>query len=298
MRKKTVHPLHTLTLLAALIAVAGCSEPQLSAKVICQQLPELCLKLNIEDSHCAETRDNLIMHRYHTIKEPTDTKQFEELLATKKYEKCMELAAQLDVITLKEKKTLRVEALEHAKQSILLLQELLQTAEDPNILHYLWANGNNAEALNKFLALDETTLDTPELLLNLASHYAVKDPEKAAKLLLKALTLYKMPLPQQQLKAEVVLEESAVLREILRTLVTVYQQEKFFDLAYLWAQVASHFKVAIIPKQKLDLMYPMPTDKRQLITDIAQSVIESIENNSFDPVLVNNFVNGSSVQKH
>ncbi|MGL5251124.1 MAG: DUF2989 domain-containing protein, partial [Enterovibrio sp.] len=165
MRKKTVHPLHSLTLLAALIAVAGCSEPQLSAKVVCQQLPELCLKLNIEDSHCAETRDNLIMHRYHTIKEPTDTKQFEELLATKKYEKCMELAAQLDVITLKEKKTLRVEALEHAKQSILLLQELLQTAEDPNILHYLWANGNNAQALNKFLALDEATLDTPELLL-------------------------------------------------------------------------------------------------------------------------------------
>ncbi|MGL5335355.1 MAG: DUF2989 domain-containing protein [Enterovibrio sp.] len=289
MRKKTDLPLQSLTVLAALLIVAGCSEPPIDAKVVCQQLPELCSKLNIDDSHCAETRDNVIMHRYHTIKEPTDIKQFEELLATKKYEKCMELAAQLEVITLKERKTARVEALDHAKQSILLLEEQLQNAQDANILHFLWANSNDAQALNKFLALDEEMLDTPELLLNLASHYAVKDPQKATSLLLKALTLYKMPPSKKQEekpKVATVIEYSAVLREILRTLVTVNQQEKFFDHAYLWAQVALHFKVAIIAKPKLDLMYPMPDEKRQQITAVANSIIECIENNCFDPTLL------------
>ncbi|MGL5290917.1 MAG: DUF2989 domain-containing protein [Vibrionaceae bacterium] len=288
MRKKTDQPLHSLTLLAALLVVTGCSEPPLDAKIVCQQLPELCNKLNMEDTHCAETRDNVVMHRYRTIKEPTDIKQFEELLATKKYEKCIELAAQLDVITLKEKKSLRIEALDHAKESILLLEEQLQNADDANILHFLWANSNDTQALNKFLALDEDTLDTPELLLNLANHYAIKDPQKATKLLLKGLSLYKIQESKQEdkAKAATVIEYSAVLREILKTLVTINQQEKFFDLAYLWAQVGLHFQVAIIAQPKLDLMYPMADEKRQQIAAVAQSIIESIENNSFDPALL------------
>ncbi len=87
--------------LLAVLALAGRTE-ELTVTKICKEKPGLCSDLN-EDSHCNIQRREVIFERYAEAKLPSDSNKFKLLIGFEKYSKCIELAAGIEHIKLKEK---------------------------------------------------------------------------------------------------------------------------------------------------------------------------------------------------
>lgn len=260
------------TLLSCSLLI-GCFESNRSTNQICENYPLICNKLNLQDGQCRHERNDLIWIRLETQKKPTDLNTFDELIVTQKYAKCMELAAQIETTTLKTKRTLRTEALFHALNSIERIEKELKTSYQPSIIYYRWSQGDNA-ALEQFLKLEETEyLDTPELQLALATYYVDKDKFHTNSLLLKSLSLYDGRSGKTR---------DNVIPEVLKTLATSNHSLGKLDDAYLWALIGKKLGVRVANEAKLKLLYPMSDEKRQYITQLADTISTSIEDGNFD----------------
>lgn len=95
------------SLLLGLITLAGCEEPVTLAKV-CKETPGFCADLN-KDSHCKDERAEVILKRYSEYKEPTDENKYQLLKEFETYNQCITLAAKIEHIKLKAKKTSRID---------------------------------------------------------------------------------------------------------------------------------------------------------------------------------------------
>ncbi|CZF81375.1 DUF2989 domain-containing protein [Grimontia marina] len=257
--------------------IAGCFESNRSTAQLCENYPQICQKLNVTDGQCRHERTDLIWKRYDVVKKDSDLNKFDELLLTKKYAKCMELAAQIETTTLKGKKTLRTEALFHAYDTIEKLEQKLKSSYQPSIIYYRWTQGDN-EALEQFLKLEETEyLNTPELQLGLATYYVDKDKEHTIKLLVKSLTLYDGRAGETKDKA---------IPEVIKSLATANHSIGKLDDAYLWALVGGELGLPIAKKAQLKLLYPMTDSRRETIADIAKDIALEIEDGDFDKGLL------------
>ncbi|WP_325893404.1 DUF2989 domain-containing protein [Grimontia sp. NTOU-MAR1] len=257
--------------------IAGCFESNRSTAQLCENYPQICQKLNVSDGQCRHERTDLIWKRYDVVKKGSDLNKFDELLLTKKYAKCMELAAQIETTTLKEKKTLRTEVLFHAYDTIEKLEQKLKSSYQPSIIYYRWTQGDN-EALEQFLKLEETEyLNTPELQLGLATYYVDKDKEHTIKLLVKSLTLYDGRAGETKDKA---------IPEVIKSLATANHSIGKLDDAYLWALVGGELGLPIAKKAQLKLLYPMTDSRRETIADIAKDIALEIEDGDFDKGLL------------
>ncbi|CZF77729.1 hypothetical protein GCE9029_00382 [Grimontia celer] len=257
--------------------VAGCFESNRSTAQLCENYPQICQKLNVRDGQCRHERTDLIWKRYDVIKKDSDLNKFDELLLTKKYAKCMELAAQIETTTLKSKKTLRTEALFHAYDTIDSIEQKLKSSYQPSIIYYRWTQGDN-EALEQFLKLEETEyLDTPELQLGLATYYVDKDKEHTIKLLLKALSYYDGRAGDTREKA---------IPDVVKSLATANHSIGKLDEAYMWALVGGELGLPIAKEAQLKLLYPMADSRRATIADIAKDIASEIEDGDFEKGLL------------
>ena len=142
-------PARQLTLLlASLVLLSGCFERHRSTDSLCQAEPQLCADTNLNDGQCRLQRVNLIWQRYDVLKNPTDKEKFKELKYTYDYQKCLEYAARIEPTELKERKTLRTQAMLSAYASIKRLNEELAQSNDPEILYFRWSQGDQ-DALRK-----------------------------------------------------------------------------------------------------------------------------------------------------
>lgn len=271
------HPIKLALVAIIPLFVAGCFESNRSTTQLCENYPQICYKLNLRDGQCRHERTDLIWKRYDVVKKSSDLNKFDELLLTKKYAKCMELAAQIETTTLKAKKTLRTEALFHAYDAIEALENDLKNSYQPSIIYYRWTQGDN-EALEQFLKLEETEyLDTPELQLGLATYYVDKDKAHTVKLLLNALSYYDG-------RAGKTREE--VIPEVVKSLATANHSLGKLDEAYLWALVGGKLGLPIAKEAQLKLLYPMADARRSAIADIADDIASEIEDGDFEKELL------------
>lgn len=273
----------TTTLLGSLLLM-GCFESNRNTKQLCENSPQICNKLNLPDGQCRHERTDLIWMRFEVEKKPLDLNKFDELLLTKKYAKCMGLAAQIETTTLKSKKTRRTEALYHAFDSIARLEKELKSSYQPSIIYYRWSQGDK-EAIEQFLKLEETEyLDTSELQLALATYYVNKDKLHTITLLLKSLSFYDGRAGKTRNK---------IIPEVIKTLATSYHSQGNLDMAYLWAMIGKNLDIPIAKEAKLKLFYPMSNEKRLHIKKIAHQISKSIVKGDFDENMLKSINNAN-----
>lgn len=260
-----------------MLLINGCFDRSRSTAQICETNPKLCHKLNLNDGQCNVERAKLIRQRLTTVEKPTDLNKFDELLVTKKYAKCMELATQIEVVTLKEKKSLRTEALHHAYNSITRIEQELKASYQPSIIYYRWTQGDK-EAQEQFLKLEHTEyLNNPQLQLALATYYANKDKNKTIMALEKGLSFY---------NGDEESEERQIVTEIIKTLATVNHSVANLKLAYLWVLVGEEFGIPVVGKDKLKRLYPLTDLQINKIESTSTIVIEQIKKGNFTSSLL------------
>ena len=171
------------------LLLSGCFDSYRTTERLCDNNPNLCQSLNLNDSQCRIQRTSLILQRHTTLQTPTDQQKFKELKATKEYQFCLEYAARIEPTKLKQRKTNRMQALYHSYESIERLNFQLLSSQDPSIIYYRWSQGDQT-ALLQFLALEgDPKLESPELQLALASYYIRKDKTKTLDILHHSLSL-------------------------------------------------------------------------------------------------------------
>jgi len=213
-----------LIVVLGVLTLAGCEKP-LSLAQVCKETPGFCNDLN-KDNHCREQRSNTILQRYIEYKHPTDENKYQLLKEFESYYQCITLAAKIEHIKLKEKKTSRVEGkLTSIKEMTRLYQDTKST-NHPGLLYYHWSRNNDQRALTKFLALehDERVTTSAEMQLFLASYYIKFNDDKTIDLLYKTLELNKA----QQIPDP----------EVFTSLVSLFYKQQNYKHAYVFSKVA------------------------------------------------------------
>lgn len=217
------------------LLLSGCFDRYRTTDNLCDDNPDLCQPLNLNDGQCRIQRTNLIWQRYDTLQAPTDAHKFKELKATKEYQHCLEYAARIEPTELKYRKTKRMQALYHSYENIERLNQELLSSQDPHIIYYRWSQGDQ-RAKQQFLDLEgNEKLEHPELQLVLAGYYVNKNKNKTLDILHHSLSLYN--------------KKDNININILRTLSTLYFQQHNMAAAYVWTNVTTHYQPNNAPKK-------------------------------------------------
>jgi hypothetical protein len=190
---------------------------------MCEDNPEICTKIN-EDNHCKRERNQTIVDDVALKQTQKDEQRYNLLISYEKYKACMGLAAKIEHIKLKEKKTHRIENYLKVQQLLADLAQSTKNSTYPSLLYYHWTRFLNEDALEKFLKLEGTeALENPESQMHLATYYAKKDHNKTLSLLFHALELYKAG--------------EVINPEIFHTLTSIFVDKKEYKQAYIWLKV-------------------------------------------------------------
>lgn len=256
-----------LITLLGIVALSGCEKPLTLAQV-CKETPGFCTDLN-KDSHCKALRSKTILQRYAEYNQPTDENKYQLLKNFEAYNQCITLAAKIEHIKLKEKKTSRIEGqLTSVKEMTRLYQETANTSH-PGLLYYHWSRKNDQHALTKLLALenDPQVTESAEMQLFLASYYIKFDDDKAINLLYKTLELNEA---QQKPDAEV-----------FKALISLFYKHDKFKHAYVFAKVAQLAGVENIDIFDIEQQLADSGINLTSLDTLAYKTFEQIENGEF-----------------
>ncbi|WP_407083562.1 DUF2989 domain-containing protein [Photobacterium leiognathi] len=262
-----------LTGLSISLLLSGCFERHRTTDSLCEGYPALCKELNVNDGQCRIQRTTLIWQRYDVLKNPTDQEKFKELKDTQKYIYCLEYAARIEPTELKERKTIRMNALYDSYNNITRLNNELASSSDPEIIYYRWSQGDEL-AQNQFLELEgKPELETPDLQLALASYYISKDKDKTYQLLHHALSLYK--------------KNEVVNQEIIKSLATLSQQQEKLKEAYIWVLIANDMNMPVTKSKKVANLFLLTEDEQSRLNKKATHILENLRNGSYKQNMVN-----------
>nr|WP_159063683.1 DUF2989 domain-containing protein [Thaumasiovibrio occultus] len=247
--------------------LAGCFDTHRSTDSLCSANPQLCANLNNDDGQCRLPRTELIWQRYEVSKAATDDNLFKELEMTIEYETCLALAAGIEPTDLKERKAARTDALIYAGDRIEALTEQLRTSQEPEILYFLWTNGDD-RAGQRFLAMEGTAaLDTPSMQLALASYYSSRSIEKTLNIVERGL--------------ELTVGESNFEPELVLTMATLQHQMSQPQQAYVWAKVGQAYELPVANSARLKIIYPMDDASYQQLDATAEKILQDLQNGRY-----------------
>lgn len=262
-----------LTTISMSLLLTGCFERHRTTDSLCESYPELCTQLNVNDGQCRIQRTGLIWQRYDVLKNPTDQEKFKELEATQKYIFCLEYAARIEPTELKDRKTIRMNALYDSYNNITRLNKELSLSTDPEIIYYRWSQGDE-QAQQQFLALEgKKELETPDLQLALASYYISKDKDKTYQLLHHALSLYK--------------KNETVNQDIIKSLATLSQQQKKLQEAYIWVLIANDMNMPVAKAKNIANLFLLTEDEQKVLNKKALNILDNLQNGSYDRNMIN-----------
>ncbi|OOE94882.1 hypothetical protein BZG78_05925 [Salinivibrio sp. MA351] len=267
---------YRLGLVTSLLLLVGC-DGQPTTNQVCETHPELCEGLNIGDGQCRFERSDLIFDRLAVDQKPTDLNKLTELKQTKAYLRCMELVAEIEPTTLKQRKTKRTEAVYHAYDAIARLEDELEASYQPPVIYYRWSQGDNG-ALPQFLKLEGTPhLETPQLQLGLATYYVSRDKAKTVEILLHALELY---------DGRDLTVKQDVIPEVIKSLATTNHALKRFEHAYLWAKVGQSYNLPIANSDRLSRLYTLSEQQETSLQRLAFEISAAIDDGNFQASLL------------
>ena len=262
-----------LTTISISLLLTGCFERHRTTDSLCKSYPDLCTQLNVNDGQCRIQRTGLIWQRYDVLKNPTDQEKFKELEATQKYIFCLEYAARIEPTELKDRKTIRMNALYDSYNNVTRLNKELSLSTDPEIIYYRWSQGDE-QAQQQFLALEgKKELETPDLQLALASYYISKDKDKTYQLLHHALSLYK--------------KNENVNQDIIKSLATLSQQQKKLKEAYIWVLIANDMNMPVVKAKNIARLFLLTEDEQKVLNKKAVNILDNLQNGSYERNMIN-----------
>ncbi|MDB1123382.1 DUF2989 domain-containing protein [Vibrio algarum] len=264
---------NNIVLLSSCLVLFGCFEGRINTNKLCDKNPDLrCDQLNMDDGQCRVNRTDLIWHRKETLESPTDSNMIQEFHFVKAYHKCLQLAAQIEPSKTGDKKEKRFNALLHSIDEEKRLLAELSTHDSPEALYFLWTQGQQS-AIRKFLQLEKSgKLNTAELQYALATYYITRDREKTVNLLNNALKLS---------------DEETLNIEILEALASVNHALKRSERAYVWVIVSKEFGVPVASERDLTVLYNFSSEKKEQLEEVAEEIIDAIEDNNYKTSLIN-----------
>ncbi|WP_375750730.1 DUF2989 domain-containing protein [Vibrio sp. HN007] len=262
-----------LLLLISTITLTGCFEPRLNTNQLCDKYEQLnCANLNMNDGQCRIARTDLIWHRKSVMDDPTVQNKVKEFRLVSEYQKCLDLAAQIEPTKLGDKKERRFNALMHTYDEQKRLLADISSYDSPEALYFMWTQGDS-RAIFKFLRYEKTTkLNTAELQYALATYYITRDKEKTINILHKSLSYGPT--------------DSELIANVVESLASVNQNLKRTEHAYIWVMVGKELGLPIASERNLNVLYNYDDEKRERLMGIAEKVLESIENKNFRSSMV------------
>ncbi|WP_244907437.1 DUF2989 domain-containing protein [Photobacterium iliopiscarium] len=250
------------------LLLSGCLDDYRTTDSLCNDNPNLCQPLNLNDGQCRIQRTNLIWQRYDTLQTPTDEHKFKELKATKEYQFCLEYAARIEPIELKQRKTKRIQALYHSYDNIKRLTQELESSKNPHIIYYRWSQGDKI-AKQQFIALEgDKKLEHPELQLALAGYYVNKNKNKTLKILHHSLSLYQ--------------EKDYININILHSLSTLYYQQHNMAAAYVWTAIATEQQPNnTVKKITINNQFNLTHNERQQLDITAMKISAALKSGQY-----------------
>ncbi|WP_206099329.1 DUF2989 domain-containing protein [Rheinheimera mangrovi] len=258
-----------LVLSMSLVMLSACSEGELTLRTVCEQEPGLCSDLN-SDSHCNLQRRDLIMQRFEEKRLPSDKNKYQLLVNFEKYSKCIELAAGIEHIKLKEKTTTRMIGYMTSLKEIRRLSDETVSSDDPHLLFYHWSRNKSDSHLQRFLQAEQNKqLETPELQMALVSYYSKRDTEKSIQLLHHALELYP-PNPK-------------IDPEIYASLTSIFYKKKDYASSYHWAVLAQKSGAFNVELQELKIYLEQAKLDHKKIKEAAEHTLAQLQLGQFTP---------------
>ncbi|MCG3723116.1 DUF2989 domain-containing protein [Vibrio cincinnatiensis] len=259
--------------LLLVVLLSGCLENRKNTDKLCADNPALqCEKLNINDGQCRVARTDLIWHRYEVLSNPSVKNKITEYQLTTTYRKCLELAAQIQLIDQAELTQRRFSALINSGEELKRLTQELHQLRTPEALYFLWSQTGDQQARREFLRLEgRPELDNAEMQYALATFYTTRDREKTIHLLIRALELS----PPRQVNPE-----------IFQSLASTYQTLGQKENAYLWAMIGKEFGVSVASQSELKLMYSFTDAKFSQLDGLADQLAKAIRKGEFTHRLV------------
>lgn len=258
MNKKAI-----LLVIPSLSIFWGCT-PVPTINELCEIHKETCEAFT-PDSWCKAERKNILLNTDAVANYSEGRNKYNLLLSFENYKACMNKAAKIEHIKLKEKKAFRLQNEVHAQDKIDELSLATKNSNDPYLLYYHWSRYLDNNALKKFLLYEKSDqLETPQLQFFLATHYIKKDISKTLGLLYHALELYK--------------SGDDINTEIFKSLVTIFTDKREYKQAYIWLKILELYSIedADISSETLKnyaLGYNLNAERLNKVADITLSKI-------------------------
>ncbi len=234
---------------------------------ICTENPQLCDDLN-SDNWCRSERAEIITHRFRHQPQLTAEQQYNLMIFFEDYKACISKAANIEHIKYREKESDRVKGVITAQRELKRLARATRNDPHPLLSYYHWSRNGDEDALQRFLAAKrEGKLNTPELLIALASIEVKHDLDLTRQTLYRALSLYK--------------DDDGIDTEIFPTLVTISLEQEKYAQAYIWSIVAEEYDADIEGNDKISWAKRFHLDTNRL-EDVANDVIDAIEDGEFN----------------
>ena len=261
-----------------LMLITGCLEGRINTKKLCRENPQLrCEELNMSDGQCRRPRTDLIWQRMETLKHPTFENRIQEFHFVEVYQKCLELAAQIEPTKPGNKKENRFNALMHTYDEQKRILAEIRNSDAPEALYFMWTQGDNMAKI-KFLRLEDSgKLQTAELQCALATYYITRDREKTLSLLENALELTK---------------EGQLNSAVVEALASVNQSLGHKEHAYIWVLVAKELELPLVSDRNLAVLYPFSKEENKKLEKIASRITDAIEDGKYRKELLPDFNTG------
>jgi len=258
---------HSIIVVACTL-IASCNKGPSFAE-LCDLHPEICQEFK-EDSWCKKERISVGFANLAHHEKPEDLQKFNQLISYEKYAKCMDHASKIEHIKFKEKQTMRVTNVAHARKRIKEISDATINSKHPNLLYYHWSRYLDNDALQEFLALEDgDQLETPSLQLNLATYYAKKDQEKTLDLLYHALELTKVNQP--------------INTEIFKSIATIFADKNKHKQVYIWSKILNLYS----PED--ETVKAIKLDKYADTFNLKQSFLDKVASRTLNTILDGQF---------
>lgn len=212
-----------------LVLLSGCDVfTSRTVAQMCEEHPEICNDLN-SDAWCRAEKADIIKYRFEYLEEMPEIALYDLLIMFESYKVCIDKAAQIRHIKLREKEAGRMKGALTAQRELQRLSRATRDSNNPYLSYYQWSRHGHEDALKRFLAHQRAgRLDTPALQVGLATYYAKIDNGRAINALYTALSMYT--------------DDDIVDPEIFISLYTLHQDREETERAVLWGYVGTEYE--------------------------------------------------------
>ncbi|NMH58611.1 DUF2989 domain-containing protein [Alteromonas sp. MYP5] len=233
---------------------------------ICTEHPHLCDDLN-SDSWCRSEKAEIVGHRFRYQQPLTSEQQYNLIMLFEDYKACISKAANIEHIKYREKESDRMKGVITAQRELKRLARATRNDSNPLLSFYHWSRFGDEQALQRFMsAKQEGKLNTPELLIALASIEVKYDLEQTRQTLYRALSLYE--------------NDDNIDTEVFPTLVTISLEQEKYAQAYIWSIVAEEYEAHIEGNDKFSWAQRFNLNTRQL-QRVADDIIDALDDGNF-----------------